>query len=744
MVMFYKNKKIFFDGEIVSLYIDNDIINTSENEICWKNESGKYTLSSSIMPKFGGGVNAQKISHKFIPDTPLDLDIFALSFEFLSDKKELWEEAKSSFHWIPNIKSEPCHVAGEHTFRSPAVIISTGQYAAALIPDISELTATEPEARGHFLDLRFPQDSDTQPPVFAYGIGSNSPNKHVYYKLNGKKYHIDEKGIFFSFYLFTFHDYSTAKILRFCTKFMWDTFAGKYETDILPQTVPFNKYAEYGYNMAFKHLWQEGHVDNTGGICLVTFKRDDGVLRGREYADDLWFHAWFNNMRTAMGIAAFGYREQAEKIARLLISAPQKCGAFPTIYAPHNENIWVCSSHYHGGGTNLYSLPDCSWAALWLRRFITEYGSINGAETFLENFADFLLSQQNHSGGFPCWVFADSLKNDERLNDSASSALPAWFLGEELLANGNHIKPEKYQEIKKAVIKAADFIVENIIKSHKFEDFELYYSCSWKPLDFYDNITRMYGENTLAIQWCAECLRVAYILSGDEKYLENGLVCISLLCLYQQVWDNPRLDFYTFGGFGVMNTDGEWNDARQAQFAETLMNYYDLTGDFEFLKRAVASARASFALMIIDENKEVCPRNYKGEDTNSLRHGGSAENYGHGGNNERSGQSGFHWGVGSALTTAAVIKKKYSDLLIDLKCGQAVGTDGIAVTSCECGKDYADIKILSLSEINDFDIKVIFKTAEQGNNNFKINIEGFYVYQNNNNAKNLFTAKKTH
>ena len=24
-----------------------------------------------------------------------------------------------------------------------------------------------------------------------------------------------------------------------------------------------------------------------------------------------------------------------------------------------------------------------------------------------------------------------------------------------------------------------------------------------------------------------------------------------------------------FGGYGVMNTDGEWNDARQAQFAET-------------------------------------------------------------------------------------------------------------------------------------------------------------------------------
>jgi hypothetical protein len=251
----------------------------------------------------------------------------------------------------------------------------------------------------------------------------------------------------------------------------------------------------------------------------------------------------------------------------------------------------------------------------------------------------------------------------------------------------------------------------------------------------------MYGQNTLAVQWCAECLRVTYLLSGDEKYLENGLFCISILCLYQQVWNTPRLDFHTFGGFGVMNTDGEWNDARQAQFAETLMNYYDLTGDFEFLKRAVAAARASFALMIIDENKEICPRNYKGEDTNSWRHGGSAENYGHGGNNERSGQSGFHWGVGSALTTAAFIKKRYADIFIDLRCSQAVGTDGIAISSFYYNSDEncADIKIAALDGINNFKIKVVYKNAEQ-EDEFKITVAGFDVFQSG--VKNLFTAKK--
>jgi hypothetical protein len=242
---------------------------------------------------------------------------------------------------------------------------------------------------------------------------------------------------------------------------MWDNFAAKYEKDILPQTIPFKKYAEYGYKMALDYLWQNGSEDDTGGICLVTFQRSDGIMRGREYADDLWFHAWFNNMRTAMGMAAFGHKAQAEKIARLLVSAPQKDGLFPVIYAPHEENKWKCSSSWHGGGINLYSLPDCAWTALWLRRFITEHGheNIENAEMFLKDFTDGLLKNQNSSGGFPCWVFTDNLNKNERLDDSASSALPAWFLGEELLIDGNNIAQEKYQEIKKAVINTADFLI---------------------------------------------------------------------------------------------------------------------------------------------------------------------------------------------------------------------------------------------------------------------------------------------
>jgi hypothetical protein len=59
--------------------------------------------------------------------------------------------------------------------------------------------------------------------------------------------------------------------------------------------------------------------------------------------------------------------------------------------------------------------------------------------------------------------------------------------------------------------------------------------------------------------------------------------------------------------------------------------------------------------MVLPENREIAPKNYQGTAANGESFNGTmAENYGHHGYDERSYQSGFHWGTGSALTTAAI------------------------------------------------------------------------------------------
>ena len=728
-----KEDRVFFDPDgILSLSITAGLeilINGSnllgspvkeellDDRILFHTECGLLTLTSETISHDGlfwseelkslqEDTKITRITCIYQPDRPLMMDRFSVSFDFFSGKPELWEEAAQSFHWIPNIKTKPYHIAGHHTFRSPAVIVTAKGFGAALIPDL--LSIVEKPEPGRYLDLHFGEPGeDIGAPRLEYGICSNSPDGHVYYKADGKKTPVDESGVSLSFYLLLMKNTPEHKVPGLVAAFHWNKFARIYESKLLPQTVPFAKYAEYGNNMALTLLWQQGPKEDTGGIVLSTFRKSDGTVRGREYADDLWFHCWFNNMRTATELAEFGQREgkslwvdRAFEIARCLLSSPQKDGIFPTIYAPHDGG-WIASSQ-QGGGKHLFSLPDCAWAALWLRKFIREYGSLQGAEEFLSNFRNFLYRHQNSSGGFPCWVFADTLKHDDRLEDTTAGALPVWFLGEELLSGS--VPAEELDKALNAVVRGADFLISHPIREVKFEDFELYYSCSYKPLGYFDEYTKLYGQNTLAIQWCAESLRTAYLLTGKQEYLDAGLFCLNLLSLYQQVWNTPHLDFYTFGGFAVMNTDGEWNDARQAQFAETYMNYYDLTGKPEYFKRAVAAARAGFALMAIEESREVCPRNYAGSPTQRDPHGGSAENYGHGGTNQRSGTSGFHWGTGSALVTAARIKKRYGDLLIDLDSREAFGIDGIVVTKTEFGNQGITLEIETLDEITEFQL----------------------------------------
>ena len=183
----------------------------------------------------------------------------------------------------------------------------------------------------------------------------------------------------------------------------------------------------------------------------------------------------------------------------------------------------------------------------------------------------------------------------------------------------------------------------------------------------------------MSTQWSAEAFLKAYQIFNRKHDLEQGEYCLNILSLYQQVWCPPFIDFYAFGGFGAQNTDAEWSDARQAQFAETYLNYFLVTRNQEYLQRSIAACRASFALMAIPENKTICPQNYKGTPFNGEFPGGMAENFGHSGYNERSGQSGFHWGTGSALTTAAILKAKLGDIYIDGLSHQATGIDGVVV-----------------------------------------------------------------
>ena len=715
------SKTIFFGKQpVLSLSLSDFVIEDSTGIVKFANwndlELGKVKAQIEIS-EYAKSIYHLRIDIQTDPSVALK-DLF-VQFDFIPQNQALWSKSRHDFHWIPNIKSKPSQIAADHVFRSPVVMMMSETIGTALIPDLDLLDENRPAP--HYLDMRFPENDA---PKIIYGLTNYKADSHVYYVKRGDPFLIKSGKLSFGFYLIVNQSISRNSLLREVNNLLWKEFGKDYIVQMEPQTVPFSQYAEYGFRMALDSLWINAGYPNSGGITLSTyFDKKTQKWGGRSFPNDLWFHSWFNNMRTAYGLYLWGdkssrsdWKQKALEVKNLILNAPADKGFFKTIYNSQT-NAWVASGQ--GGGENVYHVPDNAWTAYWLLRFNQECESDERINTMTLNFAKALLSCQQPDGGFPARVFVENLKPDPILNGSASEGLAIWYLAEMRLRD--LIPVELKKSVDEAIQKGLDHIQREILPRQKFEDFELYFSCSRKPLDFYDSVSEMYGQNTLSMQWCAEAFRTGYQLFKRQQDYENALYCIDILCLYQQVWNPDYLSFYAFGGFGVMNTDAEWNDARQAQFAETLTNFYDLTGKIEYLERAVAAAKASFALMVIDENKYVAPNNYKGTERQFEIHGGMAENYGHCGSDCRSGQSGFHWGTGSALCTSIILQEKYGDLFINPTLNHALGINGIVVNSADFKKKKINLTIDRIENYENEYVGKILTTDKSGFPHLKIN-----------------------
>jgi hypothetical protein len=213
--------------------------------------------------------------------------------------------------------------------------------------------------------------------------------------------------------------------------------------------------------------------------------------------------------------------------------------------------------------------------------------------------------------------------------------------------------------------------------------------------------------NALCIYWCAEGFKELFKITNNNNYLEAGERIIAVLSLFQQIWNIPYLNYNTFGGFGSQNADAEHSDARQGLFVRTYMEYYLLTGKKEYMERAIAALRASWALQLLKEYEEQCPGNIKGIDTiEGVDKGSMYENYGHAGSDFRvPGQITFDWGVGTAAMATAYTKKHFGDLFIDFQEKLIFGIDGLLVKNFEFDENSVNIMCEQISERTNIIIK---------------------------------------
>ncbi|NHI91160.1 MAG: hypothetical protein EAX96_01570 [Candidatus Lokiarchaeota archaeon] len=675
------------------------------------------------------------------------------------------------FVWIPNLRPYKNCVIGDHVFRSPAIILYQDGMSMSLIPDLEILYGN----RKMQTCMNYLKSNDSNEfPYLSFGFMKYGIKGHIYYEhTNRMKKKFKRTQLLFGYHLHFDNSENFNECLRTINSFLWNRYAKKIlDSTVRPQVLSLDKYGKYAYDAIFTNfngIWREIEINSKicGGYYYLTwsggkknpkpkFKKDIIVLEkatkpsliyrifqnylasslnflkiseiylriigGLPAPQYIYNQSWFSNIRSAIGMMYFAQQwndknleENAKKMKNLALNSPENQGLFHSVlalYEEHNElkHKWIPGT-VAILPTNHFHIPDCSWTAFWLLKWYEIYGEDDKILKKCKDLGELLIQIQQDNGSIPAWVKIQDEKFEinEILKNSASTACPMLFL----TILYKYTKDKKYLDASK---KAAKFIDNEVIPEDKWFDFETYFSCSRKNFDEIDEFTGIYPQNNLSIQWAAEAFKELYKLTQNNLYLKLGLHCIELLCLYQQIWDAPYISINTFGGFGVMNTDAEWNDARQAQFALTFMEYYEITGVKEFFERGIAALRSSFTLMLINENKNVAPGNLKR--FNEFDTGASFENYGHCGRDRKIlGYIQFDWGSASASCSSALALMQFGDIYIDMQYQNVFGINGILIKEFNIGE--SKIELTLKLEVK-FDRKIIIKVHEPKNEKYNI------------------------
>ena len=602
---------------------------------------------------------------------------------------EINHRIENSRHiWIPHVAPYEGTVIGDHSFRSPAIILANDREALAFVPDIDDVRRIQESGGRTWMDYDHPLRR-IRIAIGGYRVGPF----HVAYQSTPIEYKGQEHSIRLHV-LRSSNKEDLANPYRMVSHFLWTKWGRAGYLSGGSQRTTFRQYADYVTNWAFAPepkgwgdtVWQtftiNGRECGAPAFIVDVAQHPSVPLNQRRWREQrsVWNQAWFSTQRTANGLLRHARRagsQDLENRARLMtqvaLAAPQTDGLFPSVYTAggggyslYKDNPgwekgrWTNSDRRPPGvsGDAIHIL-DASFTA----RLLLEWHELNPEETealeYVSRYVDRLLELQREDGSFPGWVY---LNGDQAtlLNAGPESAMSAALLFEMSAKTGD-------QKMQDAAKKGLSYLESWPVKDARWEDFETYFSCSrWAEDRIGQKIARngVYKSNTFSPFWCAEAFLGGYRATKDRKWLALGQRCIDELSLYQQVWEPPTIPAPTHGGFGVMNADGEWNDSRQSLFAPLYLDYYRETKQPEYFERGVSALRASFAMMYCPENTQVKGAYEKAHPFfGAESYGFMMENIAHGGPgpNPIGPFTIFTWGNGAALEAAAKVWDNYGD-----------------------------------------------------------------------------------
>ena len=579
--------------------------------------------------------------------------------------------AKPSHVWLPHLTPEKGQVVGDFVFRSPAIIVADRRVAFALVPDVDDIE----RAHGYraFLDYDHPERTVT------FGAGAYHMEGHVFFRR--EPIVCEGQRVDLRLHLLASRDpRDLANPYGMVARFLWRRFArGRLPATSKRDRAAFAQSLQHVVDWAFtpkgwgEEVWQSFELGQKwvgAPVFIVDVTRHPSVPKAeRRWREprSIWNQAWFSTQRCANGLLRYARQvgsrdleERARMMTEIALAAPQQGGLFPSVLRSDGDGLdgwdratWTNSDRRPPSASErACHIVD---AAFTCRMLLEWLGLVRDGRIMprVAAFAGRLLRLQRESGAFPGWVEPDG-KCPPELLESPESAMAVTLLFE-LAA-----RDAASTEFRDAALRGVGFL-EQVIADARWEDFETYYSCApWGAEQQQGRRVErngVYKQNTLSIFWCAEAMWAAFLATGRKRYRRLARRCLDELSLYQAVWSPPFLPAPAFGGFGVMNADSEWNDARQSLFAPLYLELARKLESRQLAERAVSALRASFTMLYAPENPALV-RAYEARFSffGPESYGFMMENQGHGAGHPIGPFTIYTWGNGSALAAAATMR----------------------------------------------------------------------------------------
>ena len=684
----------------------------------WTAQSDGLTITTVLLPL----EHIIKFDVSIKSESPKSINYCMLNFDFLPSNIPQNNAVELDEIYVPHLLPGKDMIIADAVFRSPAIVARCKTTATALIPDLDAI----PESRAATWAMNFDRKGIKGVPRLSLGLMKYRPKGHVFFKaLKNESINVPREGLSFSGFILFSSD-AGENYSRDVLRFLWDCYGVKNYCSISPQVLSIGELAGAALNRLFKRddLYREFEYQGVkcGGVVTFSATREkpltpikasrtrfissfNGITthltltyfalfgttyetgeslqrlvhkQGVPFIQQTWFQSWFNAMRTAYGarIMADRWKDerlavQATRIKNLALSAPDEDGIFSAIcFFPENK-VWWKRGSLTFMAIEDYHTPDQATTGYFMLRW---YKNVEPEPALLEKargLGRFFIKHQLAEGAVPAWIKGRTHRHSRILLKSASTAGPMMFMA--LLA-----ALDKDEAVLESAKKMAGFIEEQVLPKHLWYDYETVFSCSRHPQRFMDKRTGIPPQNGMSMLWATEGSRLLFELTGEPRYLELMKKCLDDLLWLQQIWNASVVSINPFGGFGSMNTDAEWNDARQGIIAPVLLDAYRATGDPHYFQRGVAAVRACYITMLHPAMKEVAPGNmvyYRDSDYGSIY-----ENYAHNGFDRVIwGYLEPDWGAGTAVYASAHAMKFYGDLFVDLKRDNAFGINGCNV-----------------------------------------------------------------